>query len=86
MGGLHLVAGSGQKTLNRINTLIEAVRRMPFAGIGKPEPLLGNPAGYWSRRVDETHRLVYAADEVDFDVIACGGCGRSTAVCHLLLF
>ena len=47
-----------KKTLRRINTLIEAAAREPFAGIGKPEPLLGNLAGYWSRRIDETHRLV----------------------------
>ena len=59
--------------MRRINTLIEAARRDPFIGIGKPEPLLGNLAGYWSRRIDETHRLVYAADEVDQDVIACRG-------------
>jgi len=42
-------------------------------GIGKPEPLLGNLTGYWSRRIDETHRLVYAVDDADLDVIACRG-------------
>ena len=62
-----------KKTLRRISTLIEAAAREPFAGIGKPEPLLGNLAGYWSRRIDETHRLVYAADDADLDVIACRG-------------
>ena len=62
-----------KKTLKRINLLIEAARREPFAGIGKPEPLLGNLAGYWSRRIDDTHRLVYAVDDADFDVIACQG-------------
>ena len=61
------------KTLGRINLLIEAARRKPFAGIGKPEPLLGNLAGYWSRRIDATHRLVYAVDDADIDVIACRG-------------
>lgn len=65
--------GQDRKTLKRINTLIEAARREPFAGIGKPEPLLGNLAGYWSRRIDDTHRLVYAADDGDLDVIACSG-------------
>lgn len=65
--------GQDKKTLKRINTLIEAARRDPFAGIGKPKPLLGNLAGYWSRRIDVTHRLVYAANDVDFDVIACRG-------------
>ena len=65
--------GQDKKTLRRINTLIEAARREPFTGIGKPEPLLGNLAGYWSRRIDETHRLVYAVDDADLDVIACRG-------------
>ena len=65
--------GQDKKTLKRINLLIEAARRDPFAGIGKPEPLLGNLAGYWSRRIDDTRRLVYAVDDADFDVIACRG-------------
>jgi toxin YoeB len=65
--------GQDKKTLKRINLLIEAARREPSTGIGKPEPLLGNLAGYWSRRIDDTHRLVYAADDADFDVIACRG-------------
>ena len=65
--------GQDKKTLKRINTLIEAARRDPFAGIGKPVPLLGNLVGYWSRRIDETHRLVYGADDTDLDVIACRG-------------
>jgi toxin YoeB len=42
-----------RKTLKRINLLIEAAAREPFEGIGKPEPLLGNLSGYWSRRIDE---------------------------------
>jgi toxin YoeB len=62
-----------KKTLKRINLLIEAARRNPFSGIGKPEPLLGNLSGYWSRRIDEVNRLVYAVDDIDLDVIACRG-------------
>lgn len=50
--------GQDKKTLKRINTLIEAARCDPFNGIGKPEPLLANLVGYWSRRIDETHRVV----------------------------
>ncbi len=65
--------GQDRKTLKRINTLIEAAARDPFAGIGKPEPLLGNMVGYWSRRIDDIHRLVYAVSDADFDVIACRG-------------
>lgn len=61
------------KTLKRINQLIEASCREPFSGIGKPEPLLGNLSGYWSRRIDNMHRLVYSADDIDLDVIACRG-------------
>ena len=45
--------------------------REPFAGIGKPEPLLGNLSGYWSRRIDETHRLVYRPTDTELVIIAC---------------
>jgi toxin YoeB len=62
-----------RKSLKRVNLLIEAVLREPFNGIGKPEPLLGSLSGYWSRRIDSTHRLVYAVDDVDMTVIACKG-------------
>jgi toxin YoeB len=65
--------GQDKKTLRRINLLIESARRDPFAGIGKPEPLVGNLSGYWSRRVDDDHRLVYAADDDELVVIACRG-------------
>ncbi|MGL4766557.1 MAG: Txe/YoeB family addiction module toxin [Formosimonas sp.] len=65
--------GQDRKTLKRINTLVEAAMRGPFDGIGKPEPLLGNLAGFWSRRIDETHRLVYAIDDAALTVIACRG-------------
>jgi toxin YoeB len=58
-------------TLKRINTLIEAAAREPFAGLGKPEPLVGNLAGYWSRRIDGAHRLVYRATDAELVVIAC---------------
>lgn len=47
------------KTLRRINKLISDIQRTPFEGIGKPEPLKHNLAGYWSRRINEEHRLVY---------------------------
>jgi toxin YoeB len=60
-----------RKTLKRINLLLQAVQRDPFVGIGKPEPLVGNLSGFWSRRIDETHRLVYEADDVAIVVIAC---------------
>lgn len=46
--------------LKRINLLIREIQRDPFAGIGKPEPLKHALSGFWSRRIDERHRLVYA--------------------------
>lgn len=50
-------------TLKRLNALIENAMRTPFEGIGKSEPLKFNLAGYWSRRIDAEHRLVYTVDE-----------------------
>ena len=58
-----------RKVLKRINDLIKEIARTPFEGTGKPEPLLHALAGYWSRRIDNEHRLVYKADK-DAVVIA----------------
>lgn len=52
-----------KKILRRINQLLKDIRINPFEGIGKPEPLRGNLAGFWSRRIDSEHRLVYAVEE-----------------------
>ncbi|WP_019021529.1 MULTISPECIES: Txe/YoeB family addiction module toxin [unclassified Thioalkalivibrio] len=60
-----------RKTLRRINKLIAEVKRSPLEGIGKPEPLKENLAGFWSRRIDDTHRLVYAVDGSSITVISC---------------
>ena len=60
-----------KKTLKRINKLISDVRRSPFDGIGKPEPLKENLSGFWSRRIDDTNRLVYAVDDIAITVISC---------------
>jgi toxin YoeB len=49
--------------LQRINRLIEETRRSPFSGTGKPEPLKHALSGYWSRRINEEHRMVYKATE-----------------------
>ena len=51
-----------KKTLKRINKLINDVKRSPFEGIGKPEPLKENLSGFWSRRIDDTNRLIYVVD------------------------
>jgi toxin YoeB len=48
-----------KKTLKRINSLVKEILRDPYVGTGKPEPLKGNLAGFWSRRIDEKNRLVY---------------------------
>ena len=60
-----------KKTLKRINKLINDVRRSPFEGIGKPESLKENLAGFWSRRIDDTNRLVYAVDDNSITIISC---------------
>lgn len=60
-----------RKTLKRINRLIQDARRSPFEGIGKPEPLKENLSGFWSRRIDETHRLIYAVNDQYLTIIAC---------------
>lgn len=60
-----------KKTLKRINQLITAAARDPFAGIGKPEPLRGELSGYWSRRIDDSNRLVYRATDAELVIIAC---------------
>ena len=48
-----------KKILKRINLLIQDIKRSPFEGIGKPEPLKYDLSGYWSRRIDDEHRIVY---------------------------
>jgi toxin YoeB len=60
-----------KKTLKRINSLIKDTLREPFDGIGKPEPLKENLSGFWSRRIDDTNRLVYCIDAKSLVVIAC---------------
>jgi toxin YoeB len=49
-------------TLEKINDLIKEIKRVPFKGKGKPEPLRGNLKGYWSRRITGEHRLVYRVE------------------------
>ena len=60
-----------RKTLKRINKLIKAAKTTPFDGIGKPEPLKENLSGFWSRRIDEANRLVYAVDDKYLTIISC---------------
>ena len=60
-----------KKTLKRINRLIQDTLSHPFEGIGKPEPLKKNLSGFWSRRIDETNRLIYAVDDNYLTIISC---------------
>lgn len=60
-----------KKPLKRLNLLITAAARDPFAGVGKPESLRGELSGYWSRRIDEANRLVYRATDTELVIIAC---------------
>lgn len=62
-----------KKTLRRLNRLIEQCRRTPDEGVGKPEPLKGDLAGYWSRRLNEIDRLVYRWTQDQLIVIQCRG-------------
>lgn len=52
-----------KKQVERINTLIKEICRSPFSGIGKPEPLKHALSGYWSRRINDEHRIVYKVAE-----------------------
>jgi toxin YoeB len=51
------------KVLKRINALIKEIQRTPYEGIGKPEPLKYNFSGYWSRRINDEHRIVYQVNQ-----------------------
>lgn len=51
-----------KKMLKRVNDLIKAIQRDPFQGVGKPEPLRHALAGYWSRRINDEHRIVYKVE------------------------
>ena len=59
--------------IDRIKTLIREIDREPFKGIGKPEPLKGNWAGYWSRRINQEHRLIYKISDTQILIAKCRG-------------
>ena len=60
-----------KKLFKKINDLIKDIIRSPFSGIGKPEPLRHELSGYWSRRINEEHRLVYKASETSLLIASC---------------
>ena len=59
--------------LKRVNQLIRDTERDPFTGIGKPEPLKGDLSGFWSRRIDDTNRLVYRVNGDILEILSCKG-------------
>ena len=61
-----------KKVLKRINNIIKDIEREPFVGIGKPEPLLNNLSGFWSRRIDEKNRIVYRVRNGQLEIAQCG--------------
>ena len=60
-----------KKTLKRINKLIDDISRNGNNGIGKPEPLTGNFSGYWSRRINDSDRLIYKIEDDNIYIISC---------------
>ena len=60
-----------KKILRKINDLIKDIQRTPFDGMGKPEPLKFDLAGYWSRRIDSEHRLVYQYQDNEVLIYSC---------------
>lgn len=60
-----------KKILKKINELIKDIQRTPFEGKGKPEPLKFDLAGFWSRRIDREHRLVYKAEQDEIQIYSC---------------
>ena len=63
--------GEDRKTLKRINLLIKEIERNPFDGIGDPEPLRHHLSGYWSRRIDREHRLIYKVVNKEVVIFQC---------------
>lgn len=62
-----------KKMTKRINMLVKEIQRTPFRGIGKPEPLIGSLKGWWSRRIDESNRIVYKVEGNTVIIAACKG-------------
>lgn len=60
-----------RKLYKRIVSLIKDIQRQPFSGIGKPEPLKHELKGYWSRRINDEHRLVYKVTDEAILIVAC---------------
>jgi toxin YoeB len=64
-------ARTDARVRDKINSLIEDIQRHPFSGLGKPEPLKRNLKGFWSRRINREHRLVYRVDAGALQIAQC---------------
>jgi toxin YoeB len=60
-----------KKTLKKINQLIKDILRSSYEGIGKPEPLMFDLSGFWSRRIDHEHRIVYRVKKNSLHILSC---------------
>lgn len=60
-----------KRFIKRINELIKEIERTPFTGIGKPEPLKHHLSGYWSRRINEEHRIIYRVEQDRMIILSC---------------
>jgi len=62
---------NNKKYINKINDLLKDISRTPFTGLGKPEPLKHKYKGFWSRRIDKEHRLIYAVKDDEILIAKC---------------
>lgn len=62
-----------KKLFKRLIRLLKEIRRTPFEGIGKPEPLKHEYVGYWSRRIDQKHRIIYSVTDEQIFILSCKG-------------
>lgn len=63
--------GQDKKTLKRINQILQDIGRNPYDGLGEPEPLCGDLTGWWSRRIDDVHRVVYRVEGEHIVIARC---------------
>jgi toxin YoeB len=70
---LVLFKTGNQKLVFKILELVAEIQKSPFEGKGKPEALKHNLSGYWSRRINEEHRLVYKVTEENIEIFSCSG-------------
>lgn len=68
----YLRLQSDKRLLKRTNEILKDIDRNRYSGIGKPEPLKGEFPGYWSRRIDESHRIVYTIQDDALFIAYCG--------------